>query len=769
MDERTILEKIAESAHDMKTPEALKPQPMEKKLKSIRQKKLRSYRAVAAAACLCLCFGAGSLAYSTTRLADSGKSASGLERGTAGQDGAAGTLADDAGNAKDAAVGNADDAGTEEARAKTEPPLKKIGRMFTLASDYGEVYDVVEKYSNEQALYNTADFVAKDMDMGDSAAPVTESTSMKRAESIKEKEEGLAAGEESSYSSTNLQVAGVDESDIVKTDGKYIYVVQDTCVRVLNAQDQVPKVAGRIEPDLNEDTDVIREMYVADQVLTLIVQSEKSSIQQEEQASADGSGGKSKAELVKVMDDKIFYFNTDPVTKVMAYDIADPEKPVLRDTTTQDGYYQSSRKIENRLYLFTNQSMYHPILDLARNTGLKDGAVMEQAEQSASMKDHAVPEQSEQTTSMKDDAVSEQTARSAALQDGAIKGWIPQVNGTPVSADCIYLPKAGNEGLVVSCIDLAEHNKVLDTKLLINDFAHLYVTGNSAYLYYTDYVNGIVKTRIARFILDTDGMIRAKAATTLRGTIQDTFAIHERDGYLQVLTSVTSSDPWENRVYVLDENMETIGKLIGLAQGEQIYSARFTGEIGYFVTYRNTDPLFTVDFKDPANPKVIGELKVTGFSDYLHFWSENKLLGIGQETDPQSGRIIGIKLSMFDISNPAKVTEEGKAVLQDADESEALYNYKTVLVDRKKNLIAFPTETWSEQGYQKAYRVFSYQDGKFTSRLERSLVSADATYDEIHWRGLYIGDILYLVCEKKALAFDMEDGFKEIGKVKYVK
>lgn len=118
----------------------------------------------------------------------------------------------------------------------------------------------------------------------------------------------------------------------------------------------------------------------------------------------------------------------------------------------------------------------------------------------------------------------------------------------------------------MSSIDLADSMKVRDKKLLINQYAKLYVSSRSVYVYYEEYADDAVKTRIARFALEPGGTIQAKAAKSVKGSIQDTFAIHEREGYLQVLTSVTSTDPWENRVYVLDENMQVAGRLTGLAE-----------------------------------------------------------------------------------------------------------------------------------------------------------------------------------------------------------
>lgn len=422
----------------------------------------------------------------------------------------------------------------------------------------------------------------------------------------------------------------------------------------------------------------------------------------------------------EVAEEDVQRITTKETTKVITYDLTDPEKPVLKDTATQDGQFQTARKIANRLYLFTGQSL----------------------------------------------GITGEMKREEMLQEDRLDAWLPCVNDKAVPADCIYLPETGSQGLLMSSIDLAGHNKVLDMKLLVNQYAQLYVSSSSVYLYYNDYTDDTAKTRIARFALEADGSIRAKAAGAVKGSIEDTFALHEREGYLQVLTSVTDANPWENRVYVLDENMEVAGKLTGLAKGEKIYAARFAGAVGYFVTYRNTDPLFTVDFSNPREPKVIGELKVSGFSEYLHFWSDDRLLGIGYETDPESGMTVGIKLSMFDISNPAKVKEEAKLVIEGVVECDAMYDYKTVLVDPKKNLIAFTTKNYDEK-FEEHYRVFSYEDGAFVHRIGQTLYAKKEAFPDSRWRSVYVGDMLYLVNERKILTFAMAEGFKEVANLKY--
>jgi len=703
MEEKEMLEKIAQSAQELEVPEALEPDQVRNRLKDRRAKKWNYYRTIAAAACLCLCFAAGGIAYrnDTKRQVQTEQVQEDRARKAAGQEAWNPSRMPESGQETEEKNNGTKrkHEGMNAADTEQEAPVKKLGKMYTLASDYGEVFDVLKKAGDWKKMRGEKEKL-------ENAAFAEDSS-----DAVYNKSMGAADTATSGFSTTNLQVEGVDESDYVKTDGSFLYVVQNAQIQVLDVRNRVPVMAGTIEPDLDEDTDRICEMYVADQMLTVIIQTEKTELQQKE---TDADQPK------KLAGEDVQYVETTAITKAVSYDITDPQKPVMKDTAAQDGWYSASRKIGNRLYLFTDQSL-----------GIAEGML-----------------------------------RDRAVTEDGLKSWLPSVNGKVVSADCIYLPERGDQGLLMACIDLADRHKVLDQKLLINHSANLYVTSRSVYVYYNDYTNDAVKTRIVRFALEEDGKIRARAAKTVKGSIMDTFAIHEKEGYLQVLTSVTSSDPWENRVYVLDENMETVGKLTGLAKGEEIYSARFTGDIGYFVTYRNTDPLFTVDFSDPKNPKVIGELEVTGFSEYLHFWSHNRLLGIGYETDPDSGETIGVKLSMFDISDPVKVKEEAKLILKGTDHCAAMYDYKAVLVDAEKNIIAFTAEKYRE-GYQEDYHVFTYADGKFTSRVERILAAGDSSSYSNRWRSVYVGDMLYLVNAKKTITFDMGADWREIAKLKY--
>ena len=250
----------------------------------------------------------------------------------------------------------------------------------------------------------------------------------------------------------------------------------------------------------------------------------------------------------------------------------------------------------------------------------------------------------------------------------------------------------------------------------------------------------------------------------MAGALNNQFSLDERDGYLRMATTEqtyaysvyrdekhdfentkTNDDATQTRndVYVLDSDLNTVGSVAGLAEGETVFSARFDGDYGYLCTYRQTDPVFAVDLTDPVNPKVVGELKLSGYSDYLHVWSDGLLFGLGMETQAVDGTTVdGMKLVMIDTSDPAKLHDLHTQTI-DADYSEALYNHKAILVDSGKNLIAFPAEN--------SYLVYGYSaDDGFTLRKEIPV----SQWDENN-RGLYIGDYFYVVGSDQVNVLDL--------------
>ena len=198
------------------------------------------------------------------------------------------------------------------------------------------------------------------------------------------------------------------------------------------------------------------------------------------------------------------------------------------------------------------------------------------------------------------------------------------------------------------------------------------------------------------------------------------------------------TDDDTNSVYILDKDLKETGSIKNLAKDERVYSARFMGDVGYFVTFKETDPLFSVDLSDPENPKIMGELKIPGFSDYLHPYGKDKLLGIGMNVDEKTMSTDGVKLTMFDISDPENVKEEQTYVIENVYYTDVAYDYKAALVDTEKNLIGFAAD--SEGGRE--YYTFSYDEKQgFTCTMHEEINGNNMRIT----RGVYIEDTLYVV------------------------
>ena len=238
------------------------------------------------------------------------------------------------------------------------------------------------------------------------------------------------------------------------------------------------------------------------------------------------------------------------------------------------------------------------------------------------------------------------------------------------------------------------------------------------------------------------------------------------DGNTYVLVAEANADGSATAVkknITVGEEVDYYTEVTGgdLAEGEDIRSARFLGDIGYFVTFRNTDPLFSVDLSDPSDPKILGELKITGFSSYLHFYGENKLLGVGNEVDPETGAYTGIKLAMFDLSDPSNVKQLHKFVIKDTYDCPLFYNYKAAMIDTEKNVFGFMCDS--------SYMVFCYDEEKgfenvFTENLGDSYYGY--SYNGLQEvRGCFIGDNFYLVGGGQIRIYDMANDYKEVGRL----
>lgn len=699
MTEKDVFEKIKDAAMGEPIPESIKPEAIKEKLKKqsehqrMTEKKARRSRGflygsriAAAAVVLLVCSAAGMQAWN---LYQNGAESDSAESSalTAG-------------------------AGEEECSMEDSNGLaakQNAGDVYTVAENYDEIYDLLKK---QETLRKEEDIVydfAVTTGIGVEEEMSGESTSAESGvDNIKYSEKEFAtdsvdsdtASGEENYSKTNLQTEGVDESDIIKTDGSYIYTVSGNRVIITDIREGALEVAGEIPVSLQSTSDSIIEMYVDNGILNLIVQKESTGLQKE-------SG--------KETDD-VYYLSSNMETEILTYDITNPEKPKLSGSMTQDGYYHTSRKIGDIIYLFTDKSIGVPAL-----------------------------------------------AKKQAVEEENLSGWIPLVNEKPISADCIYVSEEGNQGLLISAMNVNKPDEVVDNTLILNEYVEIYVSTRAAYLYQEKYTKGKSITQVAKFSLK-DGKINAVDAVSVNGEVRDTFAINEYQGKLRVLTTDINFTGEEstNQLYLFDENLKLTGKIEDIATGEEIYAARYFGDMAYFVTYRNTDPLFAVDLSDDTAPKIVGELKITGFSEYLHFWGEDKLVGIGYETDPDSGVREGLKITMFDISNPADLKEIKTLVLKNVDYSQALYDYKCVLADAEENLLGFTTEDYENNSLD--YLLFSWEDGKFVNLMTEKVAG---NFSSDNYRGIYVGDVFYVADRVGICSFDRTKNYQLMKKIEF--
>ena len=661
MDQKELLDKIRHSAEHIEVPESLTADKIEEKLRqSEGQKKIQRrkimVRWIEAAAVLAL-VAAGGTQLGTQK--EPGNITEARLETPQEQTVEADTEEMTAGELQEE---NAQKKTTQTEGEQTVDNGTVTG--YSQADSEEQLYDALKDCQYQTGYY------AKD-GLGDSVMMLEESASADSASM-----DTGAVSSSADYSQTNVREAGVDEGDVVKTDGKYLYILKsDSSVKIVDIQSSEMKLVSTVSLDqLNES---IEEIYLEDDQLILVTSGYHSSMEEQES--------------------DVYAVDRYTYAAVSVYDISDRKHPQQTGRMTQEGTYRQSRKNGNYFYLLTQ---YSPSI----GESVDDSDVM------------------------------------------------PLVNEKKLALNNIYLPSDLNQPdyLVVSGTDLTDMQKPVSTKAIVSGASDFYMSTDSLYICSQNWENGKSSTQILKFAC-SDGEITASNMAELPGYLNDTFSLDEYEGYLRVLTTEDGNGE-SNNLFVLDEDMNIMSTIRDIASGETIRSARFVGDIGYFVTFRQTDPLFCVDLSDPENPEILSELKISGFSSYLHMYGENHLLGIGYETDEDTGSQTGVKLSMFDISDPENVTEENKYVIKDAYYLPFDYNYKAITIDADKNLIGFVCDG--------EYMVYRYDEEKGFENMLTYTMS-----DENYWdgqeacRGVYAGERFYIVDREKVLMFDMEQDF----------
>ncbi|MGB6872882.1 MAG: beta-propeller domain-containing protein [Dehalococcoidia bacterium] len=515
----------------------------------------------------------------------------------------------------------------------------------------------------------------------------------------------------SDYSTTNIQVAGVDEADIVKTDGEYIYLASGNRTTIVRAYPP-------------EQAQVLSEIELEGTVIGIFINGDRLVVFEQE------------TPYYLYYDDMPVVREHDimpyisPKTFIKVYDVSDRANPRLQRELSADGQYVSSRMIDDYAYVVVNEPVYE--------------------------------------------------------QDDEIN--LPRIytggneTGTEIPATDIYYSDVADYYYMYTTI-IAINTQNDDQEptyetILLGASSNLYVSTDNIYLTFPVWggdVGDSQKTSIHRIHIE-GSLMNYTASGEVPGMVLNQFSMDQYEGYFRVATT-TYGQTTQNNVYVLNMALNITGSLEDLAPGETIYSARFMGERGYLVTFKQVDPLFVIDLSDPRYPKELGYLKVTGYSDYLHPYDENHLIGIGKETT-DAGEFAwyqGVKISLFDVSDVGNPQEISKYEIGDrGTDSPVLWDHKAFLFDRARNLLVIPVlvaevdqseypegvPSWAygEPVWQGAY-VFNVsldQGIQLKGGITHIENLGDTEEDYYYFyspysveRSLYIDDVLYTISDAK--------------------
>ena len=544
----------------------------------------------------------------------------------------------------------------------------------------------------------------------------------------------------SDYSTTNIQVEGVDESDIIKNDGKYIYVVNGNKVKIIDAY-PAENMNILSEITFSETNINIGNIFINDNKLIVF-------------ASSYGYG--------------------ESLTLVYIYDMSDKQNPKLENNLSYQGNYVDSRMINDYVYVISNKyiNTENPEPPIYAMNGV--------VEKVSANNIYYYPHPdigyvftSVSAINVKDGKFNNKvylTSYAGTIyvsQDNIYLTYQKRVDYKDYAeklAEEIYYPILPNEydSKIKDILDSDKNSweKLNEMQKIVSDYSQSLI-GEEKSDFDKELLEGMEdfeikvqketeKTVVHKINVDKDN-IEYKGVGEVPGHILNQFSMDEFNGYFRIAT--TTGDVWGgnslNHIYVLNENLEIVGKIEDLAKGEKIYSARFLGERVYMVTFKKVDPLFVICLKNPEKPEVLGYLKIPGYSDYLHPYDENHVIGIGKEAidaseSQTSARNLdfawyqGVKIALFDVSDVQNPIEESKFVIGDrGTDSSALYEHKAFLFNKEKNLLVIPI-TLAEIDRSK-YRQCSEEELKDYESYSYCLT--DNTYGKQVWQGAYVLNI----------------------------
>lgn len=516
------------------------------------------------------------------------------------------------------------------------------------------------------------------------------------------------------HGKTNTQVENIDEADILKNDGNYLYTVRQTdnsCVEILDIRDRTKIcLSAKIQAASVEDNETVtvQEIYVHENTLVVL-----SAVMREE-----------RTDNRTLADTCYAYTVTGSRTVADIYDITDRTAPVLLQSYGVDGGMLSSRMDGDTLILLTNYNV--PIYK--DETDMKNACVpcyyQDSEKTRFPVNDVKLPEDMNDTSYL-----------TISLVNTKDKDAAPKAKAILGGGQNVY---CGADTLLVARMEA--QNSITEA----NGAVTYSVWNQTTRLYAFDLSNGA----------------DYKGSATVKGAVLNQFSMDAYNGYYRIATTLSNRDGCV--LTVLDKDLKTVGELSGIAKGEDIYAARFLGDTAYLITYYQTDPLFIIDLQNPEKPEIKGELKIPGFSNYLHPYGQGLLIGVGSD-GTENGATDQVKISLYDVSDCQNPREISKAVYG-ADKStysysEAQYDHKAYLSFADSGEFAVPI-CESTGNKDKSYAsVLTVENGTLKITGTYTPESTDTYFQNNQIRRVtYSGDTVYTLSDTAITAFDRATG-----------
>ncbi len=553
------------------------------------------------------------------------------------------------------------------------------------------------------------------------------------------------------YSTTNIQVENVDEADITKTDGDYIYSISENQVIITNVQNpEQPKIETKIQ---SRDNAYPEDLMLYNNKLVVI----------STKYNSRGSDG------------------NDTVVEI--YNIENKENAKLEKSYKLLESYYTSRCIGSKLYVIASG-----------NLRKEDNKIVTYYHENYSKKEIKLSD----IKYLKDIKNKKQTLISMVdlddiSKDVNVSSYLIDISNAYVSQKSLYLL---NDRYNYS--NNSEKKEMIKKMFGLKGILGLidYESNNSDY--------SVSVTDIYKFNFKEDGTIEYNCKNNIEGKTINQYSLDEYQGNLRIATYNNKG----SQVTVFNDKLKILGKTDYLAKGEKMYSTRFIGSKAYLVTYKTIDPLFVIDLSDSSSPKVLGKLKIPGYSTYLHPYDETHIIGIGMETEEKinrnssgkvvstSSKIVGMKMALFDVSDVENPVQVSNTIIGNKNTtSSILTNPKALLFSKEKELIAIPVNNYSEDfevtnnsnTYESAisayknssksyigegYAVFKInlkdgfvKKGIITHEKQKKNLKNYYSYNSKLLRGMYIENNLYTVSEEMLKVNSIYD-LKEISELK---